>query len=837
MADGTQPNVDDKSVFTAGGRTLAQFRDPETGSLWPAEEKLVEACRVGEVCNLSPRWGSEGDKRIDQIRAHLSEAKEDPSFLALAAEYIGRERAKGKYSWDRPLAEDLKARFDSQPQVLRALLEEFPSFAKRHSKAPSFAPEPLAKPKAESSQNELQKRAAVRDWMKEGADWKPVIGELFTRFSREARAWRAVDLDDKGVQVRAEVLRVLALACDGSAPIHEKGIQLRAGRVVGVLDLTGASNIVRIDCENCYFDSRPQFRDARVKRLRLTGTRIPGMDAVRCRFDGSVFIDDGFRSDGQVWLTGVEVAGSFNCDESTMRNRSDNGDEYALNLANATIAGDVYCSDGFHAEGGVTFSGANIRGDLSCNRASFRNYTYDGEGHALQAAGAQVVGSVFFADGFLAEGRVRLQNIDVGNSLECTDAIFCNPTANGEGKALSLQSARIASHVLLRQNFKAEGQVWLAGAEIGGVFDCQDGVFENLVPSESDPAAAANALALPFARIGRVLWLAGPSDGAGNPPLIKGSVDLEGAHAKLLKDEFSADKSKSGTRGGWPAKMQKTSDGKELRCNVVLDSFTYERLTGMAPTDAKTRRAWLRRMPPSHLAEDYRPQPFIHLATVLQEMGHPDEARSILKDASRLHVTARLARSRKRVRMAGGWWARQRQRVKEMPVWVGLQGRRLVLDKLLGGGFGFFAPFATALVLLCGGWFVYEMAAQANGFVPRDGAVWTNAAARQACAGTPSPPPADAVIAWTDCKIYPRELPKFVPLVYSADLMLPLINLGQKAHWRPRDEIELVATPEGKVVERARMTTIEIVSQAQQVVAVGLYLLLAALAAGWIKKD
>lgn len=837
MADGTQPQGGAKAPVTAGGRTLAEFRDPETGLLWPAEEMLVEACRKGEVCNLAPKWGSDGYKRIEQIRADLRKAKEDSAFLALAAEYIGRERAEGYLgwgeSWERPLADDLKVRVDREPQIVRDLLAEFPSFAKRHSEAPSYAPEPFYKPKTEKT---VESNVA-RDWAKEGVGWKTVLDELFARFEREQRAWRAINLDDEGIHVRAEVLRVLALTCDNTAPVHERGVRLRAGKVVGTLDLTGARDVVRIDCEDCYFDHSPQLRDARVKGLRMTGSRIPGIEAVRCRFDGSVFLDGGFRSDGRVWFAGVDIAGTLDCDEATLRNRSDDGTGYALHVPNSTIAGDVTLDDGFYAEGGASFSGAVIRGDLSCSNARFRNYTYDGDGHAIDAAGTKIEGSVFFADKFLAEGRVRLQDAEVGGSLECSNALFCNPTINGTGRALSLQSVRIASHVFMDENFRAEGQVWLAGAEIGGVLDCQDAIFDNLVPSDSDPETAANALALPYARIGRVLWLAGSDDKSGEAPTIRGSVDLEGAHVKSLRDVFATAESESEKIGGWPARMQKTSNGKVLRCNIVLDNFTYERLAGPAPTDAKTRRAWLRRMPPSHLAEDYRPQPFIHLASVLQEMGHPDEARSILKDASRLHVMARLARSKKRIRMAGGWWARQRQRIKEMPVWLGLQGRRFVLDRLLGGGFSFVAPFATALVLLGAGWLVYEQAAQANGFVPRDGAVWTNNAARQACAGTSSPPPADAVIAWTDCKVYPRELPKFVPLVYSADLMLPLINLGQKAHWRPRDEIEKVATPEGRTVERARLTVTEIVSQAQQVVAVGLYLLLAALAAGWIKKD
>lgn len=837
----------------AKGQTLAEFRDPQTGLLWPAEEKLVEAARTGEPCDLHSR------ERSLALSRELNGLPRDGAFSELAAECVA---SRGSYGGFGGVPVELGARMDARGKLQAALLREFLFFCDDHPKAPVERPQGT-------------------NWAEQAAVWQPCLDALIERFGREVWHWRAVDLDDAAVRVRADVLRVLLLGNDPSAPVHELGVQLFGAHIVGRLNLTGADDVARLDCQDCYFESSIDFREAKVRRLRLSGSRILSLDGVNSRLLGGLYLSDGFRCDGQVWLSNAEIQGNLELDGATLRNRlSDGGGEalqaysaritgsvfmggsfsaegkvsfggceiggsvlcpggmmrnrtpggggVALVLSNASIGGDVSLIEGFYAAGMVTATGSVVEGDFGCRGGVFRNRTEDGQSAALALANAEVKGDVFLADGFLADGGVTLYRATVSGIVFAGGGTFRNKTADGKGSALSLAIAVVHGAVGLVQGFKSEGEVDLQSARIGNVLDLRAGHFENLAPSTFLPGSSAPALSLALMRIdGAILVGVHEDDKVQGPTVIRGSVILEGAHVRLLVDEPE----------GWPERRVALPDGTKLYCDVRLDSFTYDRFGDTAPTDAKTRLAWLERLPAQHLAEEYRPQPFAQLAKVLTEMGHADDAKIIRRRADRYLRVARWHRRRMRIRDAGRLWARARRWVAEIPtaVWLGFQA--IVLDRMLSGGRGLTGPVLTAVVMLVGAAIYYEQVALAGGFVPREAAVWTNPAVRQACAGTAAPPPPSARINWHACQVYPRELPKFYALAYSADLMLPFANLGQKLHWRPRDEVEVHMVEGGRTVERARVTATEIVTWAHSTVSLALYVLLAALAAGWIKRE
>ncbi len=99
-----------------------------------------------------------------------------------------------------------------------------------------------------------------------------------------------------------------------------------------------------------------------------------------------------------------------------------------------------------------------------------------------------------------------------------------------------------------------------------------------------------------------------------------------------------------------------------------------------------------------------------------------------------------------------------------------------------------------ALWLGCG--FLYQAGAAHGGFAPKDGQVWTSAIYNEACGKN-----------WTDCaelrvceggKV--SEIIAFNPFTYSADMLLPAIDLGQRSAWTPMwREIEMAMPGEVKV--------------------------------------
>ena len=96
-------------------------------------------------------------------------------------------------------------------------------------------------------------------------------------------------------------------------------------------------------------------------------------------------------------------------------------------------------------------------------------------GKALNADRLKTAGGVFLSDGFRAEGEVRLLGADIGGNLECTGATFSNP----KGEALSADGLKVKGSVLLCDGFHAEGEVRLLGADIGGNLECINATFNN----------------------------------------------------------------------------------------------------------------------------------------------------------------------------------------------------------------------------------------------------------------------------------------------------------------------------------------------------------------------
>ena len=94
----------------------------------------------------------------------------------------------------------------------------------------------------------------------------------------------------------------------------------------------------------------------------------------------------------------------------------------------------------------------------------------------LLADGLTTKGSVNLRDNFFAEGEVRLLGANIGGNLDCTDGKF-----HHLGKyALVADGLATKGSVNLLDGFFAEGEVRLLGANIGGNLNCIGGKFHNL---------------------------------------------------------------------------------------------------------------------------------------------------------------------------------------------------------------------------------------------------------------------------------------------------------------------------------------------------------------------
>ena len=122
------------------------------------------------------------------------------------------------------------------------------------------------------------------------------------------------------------------------------------------------------------------------------------------------------------------------------------------------------------AKGGVVFVNATIGRDLNCDGGRFIN-TNKGD-YALDASGAKIVGSAFLRGHFRAQGEVRLLDANIGGNLDCGDSDF------DKNNSTALQADRITvQSVFLNNNFHAQGRVDFASATIRGDLNCEKGSF------------------------------------------------------------------------------------------------------------------------------------------------------------------------------------------------------------------------------------------------------------------------------------------------------------------------------------------------------------------------
>jgi hypothetical protein len=227
-------------------------------------------------------------------------------------------------------------------------------------------------------------------------------------------------------------------------------------------------------------------------RLECTaGTFIAGsengaaLDANGITVRGSIYLHGGFRAQGEVRLLAAQIGGNLDCNRGTLINPPRNGgggDAFSADLA--TVNGSVFLGDGFRAEGETRLVGTQIGGNLDCDDGVFINPAnkLTGSGTALLADGMVVKGNVFFRNRCQAQGEVSLLDAQIGATLGCMGGTFINPSKGdiGTGRALSADRVTVKGDVFISDGFRADGRVRLPGAHIGGDLHCTGGEFKSV---------------------------------------------------------------------------------------------------------------------------------------------------------------------------------------------------------------------------------------------------------------------------------------------------------------------------------------------------------------------
>lgn len=411
--------------------------------------------------------------------------------------------------------------------------------------------------------------------------------------------------------------------------------------------------------------------------------------------------------------------------------------------------------------GRLDMAGATIPRNLSCLRCYFDHvpaFHDTSVAGSLFLSGSRVPGfagdrmtcsgGLFLRDKFSSAGTVRLRGARIGGDLECDDAVFDGK----DGDALTVDRAEIKGNVFLRNGFSATGKVRLLGARIGGNLECIGSGFvgENGGLS-ADGIDVAGALFL------RKL----------KTPLSRAS--FASAHVGQLIDDM-------------------VSWGDDL----TLDGFTYDAIAGGAPTDATTRLVWLKKQRRTHHGSpdannDFRPQPWQQLIHVLRAMGHMEDARQVaIAREEHLRTIGKIGET------PAAW-----------PTWKKWIYRPL--SRGLHWAFGFligygYRPLRMVLLmalvwLTCGAFYWY--AATEGVMAPGNPLVFDHPRYEHCrpdyIPGLGQAPARPKAGNWYVCPELSGEYTTFSPLVYSLDLILPLVDLQQDRDWAP-----IIPTPKEK---------------------------------------
>ena len=370
-------------------------------------------------------------------------------------------------------------------------------------------------------------------------------------------------------------------------------------------------------------------------------------------------------------------------------------------------------------------------------------------------------GSVFLRHGFEARDKVRLHGARISGHLVCDGGTFRNES----DLALDAGGMDVAGSVLMRDGFEALGEVCLIAARIGADLDCSRGKFRN---KKGDALCGQNL------EVEGTFLLR-------DVETIEGSIDLSSARVEDLVDDAVS----------W-AKAD----------SLIIDGFNYDRVSGNAPTDYANRKAWLLRQTPSHLTENFRPQPFEQLAKVLREMGHVEDARriSILKQDYQRRANWLQARQRLDVaneKRSGETSVRQ-QFKGESAAARDLSGA--AFRRLLGWGFKWTSGYGyrpiRALGWMAGlcvvGFFAFALAYSSGVIVPAETRIlvskeWIGCADAEATAQTDDGRPVSATKCWLHTA-QGLDYPRFNAFWYSLDTFVPILDLHQETAWMPQPE-------------------------------------------------
>ncbi len=531
--------------------------------------------------------------------------------------------------------------------------------------------------------------------------------------------------------IRAEFLRFLALGGDSEHPVHERGVMVSGAYVIcrnGALELNATTLPSNFHLRNSKVSGVVQLRDASAQTVSFSGTHIDGLRGDRLQLTGSLFLRDGFVSKTAVRLHGSQINGSLHCEGGVFEDP-----EESLNCFHARVERSIFLNAGFLAKSKVGLFGVKVGGDVSLRDGKFLD-----RDRAVNIENGEISGKLLMSNGFLAKGEVFLQSISVGAGLACMGGTF-----SSKSKSIHAPRAKISGNVNLGKDCRIAGEISFQGAKLVGDLTFQGGSFET-----------KGSINLRNATIeGMLVWR--------DVAHTRGELNLSGTSCRTLNMDWKS----------WEKPSQ-----------IRLDNFTYLGFSELPEgCNAPFWINWLERQPERHLERRFRPKPYKQLATVLSDMGHEEEARSV-----------RIAQRKRQADFTRKYdpeLNRDKRWIKRalLVFWNFVQ--RIVVA--YGYRPGNALLYLAGLILI--GSVIYHAAARDGIMTPTHPLIFKEAPdgfIPERCAENWVYLP--KAIAGKCAAAIPSEYSEFNAIVYSLDTAIPVVDFRMESDWAPR-----VVTTEG----------------------------------------
>jgi len=411
----------DSGVPVAAEVTLEQILTAP----WPAEAQLIAAAEAGDHFSV-PASALRGQDLLSTFDA----AEKDEQFRALVAEYVACT-----HSGDEGVAASLKERIDQLPEILQDFFNDLDRLCQ--------LVEPLSKTAAKAGESAQHDTA--------------MIETSLLRVREQARGWRRIEPDDASIQVRAELVRFLALGGDERHPVHPNGLRFDGLLILGDLSLDHCTIDLPIAICGSVIDGHLSLMHATARSIRLEGSNVRSISADASTFSAPVFLTEGFVCN-EVSMPDSKHASTLDLSNSTIAE---------LRLAGAQIRGSLFARAGYVGRK-IDLQHAEISGSLSCRNSSL---VADND-LVIVAVGLSVGGDVQLIDGFRAVGEGIFTGCRIKGGFFCIDSRWVVPS----GVALELSSADIGGGTCFT-NSRFDGAVLACNIKVRGSANFSNGHY------------------------------------------------------------------------------------------------------------------------------------------------------------------------------------------------------------------------------------------------------------------------------------------------------------------------------------------------------------------------